>query len=275
MACRPARHRRRQTPDSPQEAKRPTDTQSSPRASARWALISSIVLLTLAGALLRAQRLDHPMRYDESFTVLFYALRSGPSGWLTYSTPNNHVLHTLLVRGAAGLGGISPPAVRMPAFLAAVALIPASGWAAQRLCGRFAASVAAAALVGGSSLLVEYAANARGYSLVCLLTVLLIPAAADALRRPERYRPWIAMCVISALGALTIPIMAYPVGIVAVAVAAEAMLTHRRRRGMLLRSLGVTLAATAGLTAVLYMPVFAVSGVESVFANRFVTPQPR
>ncbi|MGC9455304.1 MAG: hypothetical protein ACP5HU_10635 [Phycisphaerae bacterium] len=251
------------------------DGRTARPGSDRWAWIAAVALLTMAGALLRTPHLDHPMRYDESFTVLRYAFQPAPSDWLDYSTPNNHVLHTLMVRGVVEFGGVTPPAVRIPAFLAGVALIPAAAWAAQRLSGKPPTAVAAAALVGASSLLVEYSANARGYSLVCLLTVLLIPAAVGALRRPERYRPWVAMSVLSALGAFTIPIMVYPVAIVAFAMGVQALLTGGERRGMVFRRLGVTLAAAAGLTVVLYLPVFAVSGVESVLANRFVTPRPR
>ncbi len=80
-------------------------------------------VLTLAGAAVRWRFLNHPMRYDESF---FYTANCSRSLWYI-ATHWGHVLHSLLVRVATHFLGASPPAVRLPAFVAGVMLIPLTG----------------------------------------------------------------------------------------------------------------------------------------------------
>src|SRR5271166_4004898 len=72
--------------------------------------LSTIDRLALAGltffaAALRIPLLTQPMRYDEAVTHLEYSSRPFYVALSFYSTPNNHVFHTLLVRLAyLGLG---------------------------------------------------------------------------------------------------------------------------------------------------------------------------
>jgi 4-amino-4-deoxy-L-arabinose transferase-like glycosyltransferase len=249
--------------------------EARPARRGRLALLTAVGLLTLAGAALRISRLDHPMRYDESFTLLRYAFPPEPARWVDYSTPNNHVLHTLLVRMVVSLGGVTPPGVRLPALLAGVALVPVTAWLALRLTDRPPAAVCAAALVGGSSLLVEYSVNARGYSLLCLLTLGMALATLALGCRPRRWAPWVAWCLLAAAGAVIIPVMVYPAGILALLLAAHALLAGREKRRHILSRLPAAIVVAVVLSTVLYLPVFAVSGADSVLANRFVTPRPR
>ena len=73
-------------------------------------------------------------------------------------------------------------AIRLPALVAGIALVPATFAFARVLYGR-AAGLLAAAFVAASSTLVEYSTNARGYTLVALATVLVFIAAARALEQ--------------------------------------------------------------------------------------------
>ncbi len=87
----------------------------------RWALISFIIL----GLVLRFAFLGRPMGHDETYTYMAFASRGIKTAITDYHLPNNHVLHTILVVISTSLFGNSPEAIRLPAFIAGVLLIPA------------------------------------------------------------------------------------------------------------------------------------------------------
>lgn len=173
-------------------------------------LLLGIVVIGLAAVGVRAAFLNHPMRYDESYNYLNFVAR-GPAYIATNYLPNNHILHTHAAWLSVKLAGNSPMALRLPAFLAGVLLVPATAWLAW-MCSRRAGVVVAAALgVSGSSALIEYSANARGYSLLTLCTVLATCLLYRAMERPEQLRRWGLWGALCAAGFYTVPIMVLPV----------------------------------------------------------------
>ena len=140
----------------------------------------------LIGTLSRAFYLRQPMRYDESVTYLYFASQSWASVISSYTYPNNHVFHTLLVKACVALLGNDPWVLRLRAFVAGVAMIPATYSVGRRLFGSAAAYIGTA-LVSASGALAFYSANARGYTIICLATLVL----ADLLLR-LRERPSLA-----------------------------------------------------------------------------------
>jgi len=240
--------------------------------------------LTLFAAALRVPLLSHPMRYDESVTFLEYSSRPFYVALSFYSTPNNHVFQTLLMRLAYLALGNHPWALRSPAFLAGLCLVPATYLAARTLYHNSGALLAAA-LVASSSRLMEYSGNARGYEIVCLLFMMMIPLGAYALRRRNSAAWWL-LAIVSALGFYTIPIMLYPFGGLvlwlglSVAVgdakqdAKEASKQDSTQEDAAARSalagLSVAIVLTLLLTGELYSPVLAVSGPKALIANKWV-----
>ena len=219
--------------------------------------------LILFAAALRIPHLFEPMRYDESFTFLQYASRPFYAALSFYDAPNNHLLHTLLVRVAYLIFGDHPWALRLPTFFAGICLVPATYLAARALYGAGGALLASG-LVASSSILIEYATNARGYSILGLIFLMLIPLSLYSVRHKNR-AGWLCVAVLAALGFYTVPIMLYPFcGILVWLLLSEGI-------G---RSRVITLVVTAGLvvlfTAVLYLPVFAVTGPKAVVANPFI-----
>ena len=225
-----------------------------------------------ACAALAARNLDLPIRSDEARNVVQFA--SQPFGAILgdYRDPNNHVLHTLLVRAAHQLLGASPAALRAPAFLAACLTLPAVWWFVRREYGWLAAGFATA-LVGASPLFIEYAANARGYTLLCLLFMALLLCGQGLVRRPDDHGRWGRWAAVAALGFFTTPIMAFPAAITAVWML---LATWRERGAAGLSSFAVRgawwCAAAAALTLLLYAPALMVSGVDAVFFNKGVQP---
>ncbi|HLW86303.1 MAG TPA: glycosyltransferase family 39 protein [Candidatus Sulfotelmatobacter sp.] len=264
--------------------------------------LPAIDRLTLAGltffaAILRIPFLYQPMRYDEAITFLEYASRPFYVALSFYSTPNNHVFHTLLVRLAYLGFGNHPWALRLPTFFAGLCLVPAT-YAAARSLYRKSGALLAAALVASSSILIEYSTNARGYGMVCLLFMMLIPPGAYALRH-RNWAAWLLLAIVAALGFFTIPIMLYPFGGVVAWLLLSAVIGNANQdahqhaqpdkngdsqednRGDNKEDAQPDLrSAVSGLFAVcvltvflageLYSPVLAVSGPTALFANKWV-----
>jgi len=131
-----------------------------------------ILTLLLAYAGLYISRLDALVTYDEAFTLRHYTIDPAYA-LLSYTLPNNHLLHSLLLWASRNTIGISPVGLRFPALafgLLSIAIVYALG---KRLENEWT-GLAAAALMGTVSGFVLYASLARGYSLSIFLTSLLV-----------------------------------------------------------------------------------------------------
>ena len=217
---------------------------------------------------MRLYYIRQPMRYDESVTYLNFASQPWETAIGSYTYPNNHVFHTLLVKAFASLLGNAPWVLRLPAFAAGVAMIPMAYAVGRRVFGSAAAHIGAA-LVAASGALVLYSTNARGYTIVCLATLIL----ADLLLR-LRERPsatlWIATVLVMALGAWTIPVMLFPAGGLALWFALSALADDTSaRRGDLAR-FALAIIATTVLAVLLYAPIIAGDGWTALAGNSFV-----
>ncbi|HEX8230253.1 MAG TPA: glycosyltransferase family 39 protein [Chloroflexia bacterium] len=230
----------------------------------------ALLLIMLVGIVIRLAFLFQPMRNDEAFTVMRYASQPLWIGLSKYSTPNNHLFHTFLVHLSYNIFGNREWAIRLPALLAGIAVIPATYVLVRGLYGRHAALLAAG-LVAASSPLVEYSTNARGYTLVTLFFLLLFTLALY-LKRSNNLFGWLIFAIISALGFYTVPVMLYPFGIVVVWLVLSIVVRDSPvRRDLLLRHGAISLLWTALLTLLLYLPVLVTYGPGAIVANPYVT----
>ena len=248
------------------------------RASAAAALIATppspwpthLLVVVLIGGLLRLKYLSQPMRYDESVTYLTFVARSWTEALSSYAYPNNHVFHTLLVKACVGLFGAAPWALRLPALIAGVAMLPWTFLVGRRLVGT-TASYLGTAIVASSGSLTLYSTNARGYTIVCLFTLILMYLLLD-LRKESSVGRWAAVVVITALGVWTIPVMLYPAGGLMLWFVVSAVQGRTSdRRGDLKRA-AAAFFATAVLSFLLYLPILAHDGAHPLFSNQFVRP---
>ncbi len=232
-----------------------------------------VLLLMGIAAWLRFEDLFQPMRGDEAYTFMEYASHPFYIGLSFYNAPNNHLLGTLLERCSYLVFGNHPWALRLPAFVGGLCLVPAT-YVASRCLYRTESGLLAAGLVACSSILIEYSTNARGYILLCLVCTIMICVAAHALR-DQNWASWLLLGGLSAIGFYAIPIMLYPFGgiviwIVLCSLGADA--------GTDLRGAvrGICFAAGVGgvATLELYSPVFAISGPQAVLGNKWVRPVP-
>ena len=251
-----------------------------PRREGRWH-VAALVAVVLAGLALRLLYLSGPVRYDEAFTFTHFAVRPAELGLSRYTYPNNHLLHTLLVHLATSAFGSAPAMMRLPAFLAGAAAVPAA-YAAWDALGDADEALAAAAVTAVATSLVLYSTNARGYAIVVLCSLLMVPLAARLVRRRDLAARAL-LCVVATLALHAIPVALYPVG----AVLAWMVLSGRaggepagagsavtRPRAELLREAGTILLFVAVAVGWLYMPAVQRSGVPAIVANRFVAPVP-
>jgi len=238
---------------------------------AEWVAIGMLTALAVA---IRWAPLFQPMRYDEAATWIDYASQPLAKSLADYRFPNNHLFHTLLVHVAGAVFGSEPWALRLPAFIAGILIVPLT-WAAGRAVYSPSAGLIAAALAATSASLTLYSTSARGYTILCCLTLLAVLVAARLPRR-ENTAAWAELALLGAVGIWTIPVMLYPLSGIALWLWAEARAgdTVIGPRLMATR-LQWTAAATACATAVLYLPVVARSGIGLVVGNRFVRPQSR
>jgi 4-amino-4-deoxy-L-arabinose transferase-like glycosyltransferase len=227
----------------------------------------ALVWIIALGAALRLMYLNQPMRYDESVTYMYFVRLPWTEALSTYTYPNNHLFHTLLAELSVAAFGPAPWALRLPALVSGILIIPATYFMTRALYGAQQA-LFAAAIVASSGVLILYSTNARGYGIVVLGFLLLATVAARLLNESTT-RDWIVFGVIAALGLWTIPVMLYPLGAVTAWLMVSLLVDGKRRE---LRQLGATLAGAAVLTIALYAPVVRRDGLAAVTRNRFVTP---
>jgi hypothetical protein len=216
------------------------------RENRRWSIGPVPAAIIAIGGAARALLMRGPPHYDEVFTVTEFASHS-PLFFLTrYTHANNHVFHTLLVWIVREAAGQRLWAVRIPAFAGGIAVLYAVYVLARQLSGETAGLVALA-FAAGATPLVEYSAQARGYTIMTAVFLLLYLVDDDRVR-----------AVLIAIGAWTVPTMLY-------AAAAWALWSLGTERSW--RRLGFVAAAGGALTFVLYLPIIVVTGTDSITSN--------
>ena len=238
---------------------------TTPGIGGRRALWLIVAIATVG----RLAALSQPMRYDESVTWAYFVGRPWSTIVSSYPFPNNHVFFSLLAKATSALAPFQPWALRLPAFIAGVAIVPLTYAVGRRFAGP-ATGLLGAALAAGSTTLILYSTNARGYSLVtaCFLVLLVL---ADELRTSARTSHWIAFAAAGALGLYTIPTMLYPLGVACTWL----LLVAWRERGARRRALTVGVLSSglaAGTVALLlYVPIIRSAGLAALAGNRFVS----
>jgi hypothetical protein len=233
-------------------------------------IVMLVVAMTLLAALIRMPYLWKPMGHDETYTYIAFASRGLRVTMTDYHLPNNHVFHTILVFFASQLFGDSPAAIRLPAFLAGVLVVPLSFFVAKlffdKLIALFSASVLAAIPV-----MIDYSTNARSYSLLAVLFLLLILVSAYVKDRRNTIA-WSILVLISALGLYANPTMVYPIAVVFCWLVICSLLNridpkYGRHIYLYLSLSALSIVLIAGL---LYLPIIVYSGIQALIGNNVI-----
>jgi hypothetical protein len=233
-----------------------------------------VLVVTFLAVVFRMAKANFPMAHDEAYTFVAFS-RSFFSALTDYSKPNNHVLHTILVYFSTSIFGLEAWAVRLPAFVAGVLLVPVSYWLASRLYDRWT-GLGTAFLVAWFPPLVAYANDARGYTMLALFTILTL-ALGNHVRRDKNLFFWALISLFSALGLFTVPIMLFPFGVLFVWLFLENQVSgpgpYRNKWEFLRYWLASGLVA-AILTLLFYTPILVFTGPQKLFANDMLIPVP-
>ena len=216
------------------------------REEPRQALLVGVAML--AAAVLGGLRLDQTMNADEASTFVSYVRQPYWALVSLYDSANNHVLHSIVARAFVLLLGDQPWCLRLPAWIAGVACVPAA-YAVGRVWAGRNAGLAAAVLVATWPYTVDLSANARGYSFVNFLTLSLLAFVPSLAREGTRSR-WVAFGTVCALGMFTVPVFLFPL-----AGACLLLWWQAEEKGKTVRSLLATGSASAAVCAFLYLPV--------------------
>ena len=179
----------------------------------RWEL-AVLGALVVAAAVLRLHYLGEPMRFDEAYTFYAYATQTVGHIVSTYDGPNNHILYSLLVHGSWRVFGDHVWVVRLPAFIAGVAIVPVAYLVGRALYDR-RSGLWAAALTAVFAPLVDYSVNGRGYTVGVLLVLVGLWLGVRFLANPRPVM-WALVVLAFALSMYAVPTMAYGVATVGV-----------------------------------------------------------
>ncbi|CAN5231410.1 hypothetical protein BH23VER1_BH23VER1_18120 [soil metagenome] len=182
----------------------------------RWPILLSVAAAMAYSGVANAPRLSHGLWGDEETTLLkavFGEFSSDGGGGLSfeprpwhdtlfnYKSTNNHVLYSVAARLSMGQFSPAPDssdpaapyfseaAMRLPAFVAGLAALPALAWFVGMLGFRRAAALAPW-LLALHPWFVRYQTEARGYGLVLVLAPLALALLLGALRH-LRWRWWL------------------------------------------------------------------------------------
>jgi len=227
-----------------------------------------LAVVIAVGLAVRCYFLSQPMRYDEAYTFLNF-VNKGVSDLFYYPLPNNHVLHTLLVRASVELFGSHPVAIRLPALLAGISVIVASFCLSRIILGGQSGYLSAA-MVAVFPFLILYDTMARGYSIVVLLSLCLAILSFRFSRTPS-LPLCVAMSLVTSLGLFAVPSFLFPAAGLLLWTVVVLLLGHRTFKWIARHYLVPYTVVVAFFTSFLYTPVIIASnGINSIVNNRFV-----
>jgi hypothetical protein len=252
---------------------------ASPERTGSWLSASriqltSVAVLTAIGTAMRLVYLYQPPRYDEITTFFAYATGSLPLALAKNNPPCNPIFHSLLVNISARLFGDVDWAIRFPAFIAGILIIPLTFLVFRKIYNGWA-GLLAAALVTPSSILIIYSTNARSYTVQAALYLGLVLLAIRLKRRRCGAWEWAGFTVLGVLSLFTIPTSLYFLGGVILWLGISALWndTFEHKKSFLVK-LVISSAAAGAITVLLYIPMVVRSGLKSVIANPMVESIP-
>jgi 4-amino-4-deoxy-L-arabinose transferase-like glycosyltransferase len=237
-----------------------------------WGGFTVLVVLTLVALVMRLGNLDLALGHDEAYTYNAFASRSIWHIVSDYHLPNNHVFLSIIIHFTTRLLGDHIWAIRLPTIVAGALMVPATFWFAKRFYSNETAYLSAT-LVAIFPVLIKYAVYARGYTFICLITLLLL-ALGDYVRIKQNRFAWALIVIFSALGLFTIPIMLFPFGGLYVWLLvswASGDIRSYESKFTFLKYWIVSGFSAAFVTIVLYLPII-LNNSDRFFGNGFIAP---
>jgi hypothetical protein len=232
-------------------------------------LDNAVLLLALViGVYARGYFVEQPMRFDEASTYNMF-INYDWAQVFSYLAPNNHVLHTILVKLATLGFGDDPLAIRIPAFIFGVLSIILIFCVCRLLggTGSFAALITAV-----HPYLILFSTNARGYSLLIFFVLALVILGYAVALRPSLIKTT-GFAFVAALGLLVMPTMLFPLSGIYCWVAYATYKGGIPFRGVFTRYWLLCGIEIIFLTALFYAPVVMQTGLSSIVNNEYVSAE--
>ncbi|WP_028313447.1 glycosyltransferase family 39 protein [Desulfatibacillum aliphaticivorans] len=243
---------------------------SQTQTRGEWAWIGAFVLI---GAGIRVYFAFQPMRFDEAHTFLQF-VNNGALYLFSYSAPNNHVLHTLFVKLSVTLFGTGPFAIRLPSIAAGVLCIPAVFLLTRLILKSRKSGFFAAALTAVLPYFILYSSMARGYTILCLLSICLAIAGLRLAEKPNLPLCFLYSLIIS-LGIFDVPTFLFPAAGITVWTAACMKINGARPKDIAAGFIAPCAVFSLSGALFLYTPVIIASnGVSHIISNKFVKAKP-
>ncbi len=227
-------------------------------------------LIILANMLVKGYYAWHfTITYDEAWTYLNFTDRGIISSMTYYSAPNNHILNSILTNIFNHLPLPVTFRIRLPSLLASTFFLMVFYVFSRRWLNH---NVAILVLLVLSFLTPElfYAFTARGYiwvilfSAICyFISIRLVETRVGEMRNLFYF----SLCAI--LGFYTMPSFLYPYATLNIYLLVYAIFN---KRNSLAKKIIVWGMITIIGVILLYIPIFAISGLDSVISNQYVVP---
>ncbi|MBL0128046.1 MAG: glycosyltransferase family 39 protein [Flavobacteriales bacterium] len=221
--------------------------------------------LILAGAALRAWLVWQPITHDEAAAYMAFATQDIRGLLSDYSLPGNHIFHTLLSKWSTGLFGSNVVGLRLPAFVAGVAVLPVFYLLVRSLFNRYIALMALA-MAAGFPPLAELSAMAHGYSLSWLFLMLSFVLARHFVRENNGFTV-ILMGVAGALAMWSQPTAMFGMIMVYLWTLFSMLTKYDRSLAERLALLGAGLLVFLLVSVLLYLPVVIDHGADQLFRH--------
>ena len=158
--------------------------------------LSHIGLPLIVASLLCLADPTRDLGNDEVYTWQVFASVSYEKVITSYSVPNNHILHTLLVRLAVQVFGLAEWSLRLAALLAVLAVLPMVYTIGCPTFGSSPAASLVAWIFALSPVHIHYSHSARGYSLRVLMCAMALYAVWRALDGRRLGWPALGLCAL-------------------------------------------------------------------------------
>jgi hypothetical protein len=223
--------------------------------------VALLAIFFIIGVWLRVRELNNPIGTDEASTWLYYASKPLIVGVTIWSSPNNHLLNTLLMHISGAIFGPHEWALRLPAFIAGLSLIPLA-YATSRVFYRRGALIAAG-LVAASPVVVAYSTDGRGYAMMAAFALIAAMAMATLLRTGNSIAA-LLFAIAVALGFASVLVMITLFLFIVVWAIVE---QPSRWTAIVIACL-----LAGAFTMLAYYPVFVISGPTSIATNGYNAP---
>lgn len=238
----------------------------------QWTLFT----LILIAAVFRIVQLNAPIGWDEAVVFFWIAERSLFAVLSDFSNVGNHLFFTFLMGVSNELFGDAQWVLRLPAFFAGIALVPAVFFFASVFTNKRTAWIASA-IATGLNYLIFASTNARGYILQALLVTVVFWSLAKFLLEGYKTKHFWILVFSLALAHYTLPntIFILPAVFLLPFTLNSQRQYDEKHDGKIKRfKRAFWPIAIAGLfTLLLYLPVAFGTGVSEAIGHKHLRPQ--